>query len=234
MASRISNHNDATNVTVSTAAAKKKKKSGFSSILAAFCGGSKGHEPEAMSSSRTTRPAAVAPVATVSPIDKRNDPSPTQPSSNDVGKGVEAVPTMPNHLAGVSNENQTAIPLSSIKPVGAPDIVTTSTAQNEIPNTKVQSTFPQSTEDAGTVALSERDSNDTPVAGPTVALAPPLPATVSSSERIERESPAQELGMTDVEMGREPLERDHQDEVIVPPHHSISEGVKIPLEEVST
>ena len=219
---------------------KKKKKSGLSGFLAAICGTDKGHETE------SARPAGPKPVEAT--------PTATSEATKQQDKAT-------NPIVAVSQSSTPVEPQASgSKSNGRIDIVQSETAGTTplatnavVPPVEPQTMLAvptQSGSDADAMRGSSRmdvdsSSNDAvraSAAAVTLGTAYPMASSpqpihpvsavneMAQAGGVGRDSPAQELGMTDVEMGGE---HDRSDEGVIVPAGAATDGVKVPLEEVS-
>lgn len=220
---------------------RKKKKSGLSGLLAAICGTDKGHETESPRSTTTPRPAAAGTTETTKPEGIKEQ--------DKVNKAV------------TPQSSGTVEPRASgSKTIERPEAVTSQTTANE-PSASDVEVLPVAPQTMLAVpSLQEKDENVTkgtagmdivdPSKGTTRSSAAavtlgtaypvpsqphsilPIPAVneMAQAGGVGRESPAQELGMTDVEMG---AEHDRSEDGVIVPAGAATDGVRVPLEEVS-
>ena len=229
------------NTTIPKSNTKKKKKSGLAGILAAFCGTDRGHETEpTRTSAKPTAPAPASVEPTTQSIPVTATPAGTNadtagstvsPTSQSVGTN-NLTSTPAADTTGLENEGATAssTAMTGDASLSQPNAISDGAVSSGVLNT------------AGGVNSDRGAVNATGAA----ALAPPLPLNhvfnqsslpvspvteLAQAGGLGRDSPAQELGMTDVEMGS--TEHDRTDDGVIVPPGAGTDGVRVPLDEVS-
>lgn len=214
------------------ATTKKKSKSGFAGLLASFCSSDKGHEREtpARPASSTARQQDNTSAAAAAPAQKSSEQA--------KGKTVDTKPgSNEDKKAPVQDTTTRQGSMSSPQPVAGPSMGSEARAATVADSDKTK-------QDVSPTQVSSPPPND-PTSSNTSALAAPIPTDKTGSVHqnahaippststdiaqvggFGRESPAQELGMTEVETGTQQV----GEKVVVPQN---GEGIQIPLEEVS-
>jgi hypothetical protein len=229
------------NTTIPKSNTKKKKKSGLAGILAAFCGTDKGHETEPTRTS--AKPSAPAP-SSVEPITQSKSATATPVGNNANTAASTASPTSQsvgtNNLTSTSAADPTGLENKGAMTTPAAMMGDASSSQ---PNAVSDGAASSGGSKAAEVVSSDRGAVDSTGAA---ALAPPLPINhvfnhsslpvspvteMAQAGGLGRDSPAQELGMTDVEMGS--TEHDRTDDGVIVPPGAGTDGVRVPLDEVS-
>ena len=229
------------NTTIPKSNTKKKKKSGLAGILAAFCGTDKGHETEPTRTSAkptTPAPVSVEPTtqsvpATATPVgNNANTAASTVSPTSQSAATNDPTSTSTTDTTGVDNKEAMTSPAAM-----------TGDASVSQPNTSSNGAALSGGLKAAEGVDSDRGAVDSVGAA---ALAPPLPLNhvfnqsslpvspvteMAQAGGLGRDSPAQELGMTDVEMGS--TEHDRTDDGVIVPPGAGTEGVRVPLDEVS-
>lgn len=218
---------------------RKKKKSGLSGLLAAICGTDKGHETESPRSTTTPRPAAAGTTETTKPEgikeqDKVNKAVTPQSSGTAKASGSKTI-ERPEAVTSQTTANEPSASDVEVPPVAPQTMLAVPSRQEKDENITKGTTGMDIVDPSKGTTRSSATAVTLGTAYP-VPSQPhsilPIPAVneMAQAGGVGRESPAQELGMADVEMG---AEHDRSEDGVIVPAGAATDGVRVPLEEVS-